>query len=41
VEKERMVILQEIKMVEDTPDDYVHDLFNRVCWGEHPLGYPS
>lgn len=40
VEKERMVILQEIKMVEDTPDDYVHDLFNRVCWGEHPLGYP-
>lgn len=40
VEKERMVILQEIKMVEDTPDDYIHDLFNRVCWGEHPLGFP-
>jgi predicted Zn-dependent peptidase len=40
IEKERMVILQEIKMVEDTPDDYVHDLFNRFCWGEHPLGYP-
>jgi predicted Zn-dependent peptidase len=40
VEKERMVILQEIKMVEDTPDDYIHDLFNRVCWGNHPLGYP-
>lgn len=40
VEKERMVILQEIKMVEDTPDDLIHDLFNRVCWGEHPLGFP-
>ena len=40
VEKERMVILQEIKMVEDTPDDYVHDLFNRTCWGDHPLGFP-
>jgi predicted Zn-dependent peptidase len=40
VEKERMVILQEIKMVEDTPDDLIHDLFNRVCWGNHPLGYP-
>ena len=40
VEKERMVILQEIKMVEDTPDDYIHDLFNRACWGDHPLGYP-
>jgi predicted Zn-dependent peptidase len=40
VEKERMVILQEIKMVEDTPDDYIHDLFSRVCWGDHPLGFP-
>ena len=40
VEKERMVILQEIKMVEDTPDDYIHDLFNRVYWGNHPLGLP-
>lgn len=40
IEKERMVILQEIKMVEDTPDDYIHDLFNRVCWGDHPLGFP-
>jgi len=40
VEKERMVILQEIKMVEDTPDDYIHDFFNRVCWGNHPLGFP-
>jgi predicted Zn-dependent peptidase len=35
-----MVILQEIKMVEDTPDDYIHDLFSRDCWGDHPLGYP-
>ena len=40
IEKERMVILQEIKMVEDTPDDYIHDLFNRACWGDHPLGFP-
>jgi predicted Zn-dependent peptidase len=40
VEKERLVILQEIKMVEDTPDDYIHDLFNQVCWGGHALGFP-
>jgi predicted Zn-dependent peptidase len=40
VEKERMVILQEIKMVEDTPDDYIHDFFNQICWGDHPLGFP-
>jgi predicted Zn-dependent peptidase len=40
VEKERMVILQEIKMVDDTPDDYIHDLFNRAYWKNHPLGLP-
>lgn len=38
VENEREVILQEIAMVEDTPDDLVHDLFNRMLWGRHPLG---
>lgn len=38
VEKERKVILQEISSVEDTPDDYVHDLFNMAFWGPHPLG---
>lgn len=37
VEKERKVILQELSMLEDTPDDLVHDLCNRLIWGEHPL----
>lgn len=27
-------------MVEDTPDDLIHDLFNRACWRDHPLGFP-
>ena len=40
IERERSVILQEVKMVEDTPDDYVHDLFNRAFWGNHPMGQP-
>lgn len=40
IERERMVVVQEIKMVEDTPDEYIHDLFHRSFWGEHPLGYP-
>lgn len=40
IERERMVVLQEIKMLEDTPDDYIHDLFHRSFWGDHPLGYP-
>ena len=38
VEKERKVILQEISLVEDTPDDYIHDLFNSAFFGNHPLG---
>jgi predicted Zn-dependent peptidase len=40
IERERMVVVQEIKMIEDTPDDYIHDLFHRSFWGDHPLGYP-
>jgi predicted Zn-dependent peptidase len=38
MERERQVILQEISMVEDTPDDNIHVLFNRLFWGEHPIG---
>src|SRR4030042_6700353 len=33
VEKERMVILQEIKKGDAPTDNHIHDLFNRVCWG--------
>ena len=40
LEKERAVILQEIKMVEDTPDDLIHDIFARTFWKGHPLGMP-
>jgi predicted Zn-dependent peptidase len=40
VEKERAVILQEIKMVEDNPDDQIHDLFTQTIWADHPLGRP-
>lgn len=39
VAREREVILQEISMVEDTPDDRIHELFAGALWGEHPLGY--
>jgi predicted Zn-dependent peptidase len=38
--REREVILQEIKMVEDTPDDLVHDLFAEAIWGDHPVARP-
>jgi predicted Zn-dependent peptidase len=40
IEKEKGVIKEEIKMVEDTPDDYVHDLFSRTIWGDTGLGQP-
>jgi predicted Zn-dependent peptidase len=40
VEREREVILQEINMVEDTPDEYVHVLFNQTFWDGNPLGRP-
>ena len=40
VERERQVILQEFAMVEDTPDEQLHDLFVADLWGSHSLGYP-
>jgi len=40
IARERQVILQEIKMVEDTPDDLVHDLFAEAIWGNHPAARP-
>ncbi len=36
---ERNVIIEEIGMVEDTPDDLVFELHNEALWGEHPYGY--
>lgn len=40
VDLERQVIFQEISMVEDTPDDHIYVLFNRLFWIDHPLGMP-
>jgi len=40
IEKEKKVILEEIKMVEDTPDDLVHEIFAEGFWAGHPLGRP-
>ncbi len=40
MEKERKVILEEIKSVEDTPDDYIHELFTSTVWPDNSLGRP-
>ncbi|MGH7653521.1 MAG: M16 family metallopeptidase [Gemmatimonadaceae bacterium] len=36
---ERKVVLEEIAMVEDSPDDIVFELHNEALWGDHPYGY--
>ena len=38
VERERTVIVQELGMVEDNPDEYVHQLAGKAFWGDDPLG---
>jgi predicted Zn-dependent peptidase len=40
LKKEKNVVLEEIKMYEDTPDDIVHDLLSKAIYKDHPLGYP-
>jgi len=38
IEKEKRVVLEEIRTLEDTPDDQIHDLFSQAIWKNHPLG---
>jgi len=40
LERERTVILQEIDMQEDSPEEYIHVLAEQSYWGDHPLGRP-
>lgn len=40
IDRERSVIVQEILQNEDTPDDFIHDLFSLQYWPEHPLSFP-
>jgi len=40
IEKEKGVILEEIKMDNDSPDYLVHEIFSSNFWKDHPLGKP-
>jgi predicted Zn-dependent peptidase len=40
IERERGVILEEIKIDEDNPEVLVHELFTQAFWKDHPLGWP-
>lgn len=38
IDKEKGVVVEEINMYEDSPEDLVHDLFSQVVWTGNPLG---
>jgi predicted Zn-dependent peptidase len=40
IDKEKGVILEEIKMEADSPDYLVHEIFSSNFWKDHPLGKP-
>lgn len=40
VSTEKGVVIEEINMYEDTPDDLIHDVFARSLWEGHPMGSP-
>jgi predicted Zn-dependent peptidase len=40
LEKEKGVVIEELKNTEDDPDDIIHDYFDKALFGSHPLGYP-
>jgi len=40
IEKEMNVVIEEIKMYEDSPDELIHDIFSEYVWNDHPLGKP-
>lgn len=38
LDKERKVIFEEIRSVQDIPEDLVHDLIDQLVWGNDPVG---
>ncbi|KPA18157.1 zinc protease [Candidatus Magnetomorum sp. HK-1] len=38
IDRERQVILQELRMMEDDPDDYANYLLGKAYWGNHSMG---
>ncbi len=40
IDKEKSVVLEEINMYEDSPEDNVYDLLSKVVFEKHPLGFP-
>jgi predicted Zn-dependent peptidase len=40
IEKEKLVVLEEIKNLDDTPDEMIHDFFSQTLFEPHPLSWP-
>ncbi len=40
IKVEKRVVIEEIGMYEDTPEELVHDIFSEMVWSGNPLGYP-
>ena len=40
IEREKQVIYEEIRNMEDTPDDLIHQLYSQTIWDNGPLGFP-
>lgn len=40
IEKEKGVVLEEVSMYEDSPEDVAHELLSAEFFGSHPLGQP-
>jgi predicted Zn-dependent peptidase len=40
VDKERLVVIEELKNAEDDPEDIIHDYFEKALFPHHSLGYP-
>ena len=40
LEKEKQVVIEEIKTIDDDPDDLIHDYFDKALYRRHPLALP-
>lgn len=38
MDKERSVVIEEIRSIQDSPEELVHEVIDEVVWGEHPVG---
>jgi predicted Zn-dependent peptidase len=41
MEREKNVVLEEIKRYDDQPEDTVHDIYAQTLWTQHPVGRPT